>query len=68
MMDAVPETEAHSPLLLRKEMLMWGSDDRSSVLPLSVLVWKRRSIPPVSLLRDVSDSVSGLECGRSDMR
>jgi hypothetical protein len=47
-MLAIPETEAHSPLLFRKEMLMCGSVERSSVLPLSVLVWKIRSMPPVS--------------------
>jgi hypothetical protein len=47
-MEAVPETEAHSPLLLRKEMLMWGSVERSLVLPDSVFVWKRRSRPSIS--------------------
>ena len=48
MVEASPETEAHSPEELRKEMLMWGSEARSSVLPDSVLVWKRRSMPPHS--------------------
>ena len=48
MMEDVPEMEAHSPVGLRKEMLMWGSEDRSEVLPDSVLVWKRRSMPPDS--------------------
>lgn len=47
-MFAFPDTEAHSPLPLRKEMLMCESDSRSSVLPDSVLVWNRRSMPPVS--------------------
>lgn len=45
---ALPETEAHSPEELRKAMLISGSDLRSSVLPDSVFVWKRRSIPPDS--------------------
>jgi hypothetical protein len=44
----VPETEAHSPEELRKEMLMWGSEEMSEVLPDSVLVWKMRSMPPFS--------------------
>lgn len=48
MMEASPETEAHSPVGLRKAMLILGSDFRSSVLPDSVLVWKRRSTPPPS--------------------
>lgn len=43
-----PEIEAHSPVALRKEMLMEGSSLRSSVLPDSVLVWKSRSMPPPS--------------------
>jgi hypothetical protein len=47
-MFEVPEKEAHSPELLRKEMLMWESDSISSVLPDSVLVWNRRSMPPFS--------------------
>ena len=45
----MPDAEAHSPLLLRKEMLTCGSvEKRSSILPDSVLVWKIRSMPPVS--------------------
>ena len=40
--------EAHSPVGFRKAMLMAGSDERSEVLPDSVLVWKRRSMPPDS--------------------
>lgn len=48
MMDACPETDAHSPEELRKAMLMLGSEASSSVLPDSVLVWKRRSMPPFS--------------------
>ena len=47
-MSASPDTEAHSPVELRKAMLILGSDFRSSVLPDSVLVWKRRSTPPPS--------------------
>jgi hypothetical protein len=43
-----PEMDAHSPVALRKEMLIEGSSFRSSVLPDSVLVWKRRSMPPPS--------------------
>ena len=45
MMLAFPETDAHSPELFKKAMLidLWAS--RSSVLPDSVLVWKRRSGP-----------------------
>ena len=46
--DDVPETEAHSPDELRKEMLMCGSESMSDVLPDSVLVWKIRSMPPFS--------------------
>ena len=45
---AVPEMEAHSPDELRKEMFVCGSESMSLVLPDSVLVWKIRSIPPVS--------------------
>ena len=45
---ASPLREAHSPVELRKAMLIWGSDWRSSVFPDSVLVWKRRSMPPFS--------------------
>ena len=48
MMEALPLRDAHSPELLRKEMLMCGSDWMSSVLPDSVLVWKIRSMPPLS--------------------
>lgn len=44
-MLAEPEMEAHSPEEERKAMLIEGSEARSSVLPDSVLVWKRRSIP-----------------------
>jgi hypothetical protein len=40
--------EAHSPEELRKEMLMWGSEEMSEVLPDSVLVWKMRSMPSFS--------------------
>ena len=47
-MSASPETEAHSPVELRKAMLILGSDLRSSVLPDSVLVWNSRSTPPPS--------------------
>ena len=46
--SASPETEAHSPVELRKAMLILGSFFRSSVFPDSVLVWKRRSTPPPS--------------------
>lgn len=48
MMEALPETDAHSPELLRKEMLMCESESMSLVLPDSVLVWKMRSMPPAS--------------------
>src|SRR5689334_1770364 len=47
-MLALPLTEAQSPELVRKLMLMCESLARLSVLPDSVLVWKSRSIPPVS--------------------
>jgi hypothetical protein len=43
--EAWPEMEAHSPELLMKPMLTDESSLRSSVLPDSVLVWKRRSKP-----------------------
>lgn len=55
-MLALPEMEAHSPSLLRKPRLMSGSEARSSVLPLSVLAWKTRSMPLPSYNRVVSDS------------
>ena len=41
MMEAVPEMEAQLPVGVTKEKLTWESDSRSSVLPDSVLVWKR---------------------------
>lgn len=44
-MEALPEMDAHSPELLMKPMLTEESSLRSSVLPDSVLVWKRRSNP-----------------------
>jgi hypothetical protein len=47
-MDEVPEMDAHWPKASRNEMLMCGSEARSSVLPDLVLVWKSRSMPPVS--------------------
>jgi hypothetical protein len=47
----VPDTEAHSPAELRKEMFMRGSESISEVLPDSVLVWKMRSMPPFSWLK-----------------
>lgn len=46
--DATPEMDAHSPEPLRKEMLMLGSESMLSVLPLSVFVWKIKSMPPFS--------------------
>lgn len=48
MIVASPDTEAHSPEELRKEMLMCGSDSMSLVLPDSVFVKKRRFTPPLS--------------------
>lgn len=45
---AWPAMEAHSPELLIKDTFTWGSLDRSLVLPDSVFVWKRRSMPPDS--------------------
>lgn len=48
MMEAFPDSEAHSPVALQKDMLMLGSFSRSSVLPDSVFVWKMRSMPPFS--------------------
>lgn len=45
MIEASPETDAHSPLEFKKEMLIAESVCKSSVLPDSVLVWKSRSIP-----------------------
>lgn len=48
MIVASPDTEAHSPEELRKEMLMCGSDSMSLVLPDSVFVKKRRFRPPLS--------------------
>ena len=48
---ASPDTEAHSPVEFRKAMLIFGSFFRSSVLPDSVFVWKRRSTPPPSYER-----------------
>lgn len=45
MISEVPETEAHSPEEFRKAILMCGSEEMSSVLPDSVLVWKMRSMP-----------------------
>jgi hypothetical protein len=48
MMEEMPLMEAHSPEELRKEMLIWGSDSMSLVFPDSVLVWKMRSMPPLS--------------------
>lgn len=48
MIVASPDTEAHSPEELMKEMLMCGSDSMSLVLPDSVFVKKRRFMPPLS--------------------
>jgi hypothetical protein len=45
MMSARPAMDAHSPEPLRKARLMSLSDFRSSVLPDSLLAWKRRSMP-----------------------
>jgi hypothetical protein len=45
---AWPAIEAHSPELLMKDTFTCGSLDRSFVLPDSVFVWKRRSMPPDS--------------------
>ena len=42
---ATPATEAHWPEESRKAMFMCGSEARESVLPDSVFVWKRRSMP-----------------------
>ena len=53
-MSASPDTEAHSPVGFRKAMLIFGSFFRSSVLPDSVFVWKRRSTPPPSCERKPS--------------
>lgn len=47
-----PEMEAHSPVEFRNAILMEGSEVRSEVLPDSVLVWKRRSMPPDSFLEN----------------
>jgi hypothetical protein len=44
-MEAWPEMEAHSPEPLMKPTLTDLCSLRSSVLPDSVLVWKRRSKP-----------------------
>ena len=52
--SASPDMEAHSPVAFRKAMLILGSLFRSSVLPDSVLVWKRRSTPPPSYEREPS--------------
>jgi hypothetical protein len=67
-MEALPEMDAHSPELLMKPMLTEESSFRSSVLPDSVLVWKRMSSPFASYLfvsmypYSRSDS-SGYLCG-----
>lgn len=44
-MVARPDMEAHSPDGFVKEMLTLASLAMSSVLPDSVLVWNRRSMP-----------------------
>lgn len=48
MTEAVPETEAQSPVEVRKAMLTCGSEERSSVLPDWLFVWKMRSRPSAS--------------------
>lgn len=50
-MLALPDMDAHSPELLRKATLTAESEEMSSVLPDSVLVWKMRSMPPDSCRR-----------------
>lgn len=44
----IPEIEAHSPEEFKNDMFMWESVANSSVFPDSVLVWKRRVVPPFS--------------------
>jgi hypothetical protein len=56
-MEAFPEMDAHSPELLMKPMLTDESSLRSSVLPDSVLVWKRRSKPFPSCFLSISHSL-----------
>jgi hypothetical protein len=56
-MVAFPEMDAHSPELLMKPMLTDESSLRSSVLPDSVLVWKRRSKPFPSCFLSIGHSL-----------
>jgi hypothetical protein len=56
-MVALPEMDAHSPELVMKPMLTEESSLRSSVLPDSVLVWKRRSKPFPSCYLSASHSL-----------
>lgn len=53
MISASPLMDAHSPVGLRKAMLIVGSLFRSFVLPDSVFVWKIRSTPLPSYTKEI---------------